>query len=104
MDRQSPRIELELWEDYLHKDKILKNKTKQSYLQLIHFLVIYGIVSREPSSFLGQIVKLVSWFFKKKYRFFSENNWIFSFEHEVKPSEIDFILPSVIYHNGLQNM
>lgn len=40
MDRQSPLRELELGEDYLHKDEIFKTKPS-SYLRFFHCLVIY---------------------------------------------------------------
>lgn len=53
----------------------------------MHFLVIYGMESQEPSSFLGQIVKLVSWLKKK-------NNKI-DLKKNIWTSEIDYILPSV---------
>lgn len=65
MDRQSPLRELELWEDYLHKDEIFKTKPS-SYLRFFHCLVIYVMDPQEPSSFLkSNTVKLVSWFIKK---------------------------------------
>lgn len=64
MDRQSPLRELELWEDYLHKDEIFKTKPS-SYLRFFHCLVIYVMDPQEPSSFLkSNTVKLVSWFIK----------------------------------------
>lgn len=87
MDRQSPLRELKLWENYLHKDKILKTKpSRVIYNRSMHFLVIYGMEFQEPSSFLGQIVKLVSWLKKIIRSIFKKNKWT---------SEIDYILPSV---------
>lgn len=75
MDRQSPLRELELGEDYLHKDEIFKTKPS-SYLRFFHCLVINVMDPQEPSSFLGSnTVKLVSWFIKTIHLdVFSENN------------------------------